>query len=73
MEGELQQRLGRRMREHRARIGCNQTDFATLLGVEDQAYVSSIECGYRNVTLRTLEAYAGRLGVDPLDLLAADQ
>jgi transcriptional regulator with XRE-family HTH domain len=34
-----------------------------------RTYVGSIERGERNITLRTLESWADRLGVDPLSLL----
>jgi len=73
MDDELQKRLGRRIREYRKHLGYSQAEFAEHLGLQDHRYIGSIERGERNFTLQTLEAYAKRLGVDPLDLLAHDE
>lgn len=67
MEGELQQRLGANLRSLRQKEGLSQEAFADLLGVH-RTYMGGLERGERNVTLRTVERLADRLGVSP-DLL----
>ncbi len=69
MEGELQAAVGRRVRECREARGLSQEDFADLLGVH-RTYMGGVERGERNLTLRTVERIAARMGVDPLELLA---
>ena len=71
MEGELQRRLGRHLRRHRAQRGLSQEAFAEVLGYH-RTYVGGLENGKRNLTLKGVERIATRLGVDPLELLAAD-
>ncbi len=60
--------LGRNLRRHRRSLGLSQEEFAEVLGVH-RTYVGGIERGERNVSLRSLERYAERLGLDPLGLL----
>jgi transcriptional regulator with XRE-family HTH domain len=67
MEGELQQRLGANLRSLRQKEGLSQEAFADLLGVH-RTYMGGLERGERNVTLRTVERLADRLGISP-DLL----
>ncbi len=68
MEGELQQTLGRRLRSYRIERELSQEAFADVLGVH-RTYMGGIERGERNLTLKSVERIADRLGVDPLDLL----
>ena len=68
MEGDLQRRLGERLRAQRAARGLSQEALADALGVH-RTYIGGLERGERNVTLRTVERLAERLGVDPMDLL----
>lgn len=69
MEGELQRQLGRSLRALRKTRSLSQEVFADVLGVH-RTYMGGLERGERNVTLRTVERLADRLGVDPLDLLS---
>ncbi len=69
VEGELQRRLGRNLRRHRAAVGLSQEAFADLLGIH-RTYMGGLERGERNVTLQTVERVAERLGVEPAALLA---
>jgi transcriptional regulator with XRE-family HTH domain len=69
MEGELQIRIGRNLRAYRMREGMSQEAFADHLDVH-RTYMGGVERGERNLTLRSLERIAGRLGLDPLELLA---
>ncbi|HLI43659.1 MAG TPA: helix-turn-helix transcriptional regulator [Acidimicrobiales bacterium] len=71
MEGELQRRLGRQLRRRRLELGLSQEAFADVLDVH-RTYMGGIERGERNLTLRTVERLAERLGVDPLDLMSHD-
>jgi transcriptional regulator with XRE-family HTH domain len=48
--------------------GMSQEAFADVLGVH-RTYMGGLERGERNVTLRTIERLAARLGTDALDLL----
>ena len=70
MEGELQRRVGRNLRAFRTAKGLSQEAFAEELEIH-RTYVGSLERGEKNITLRTLETWADRLGVDPLSLLQA--
>ena len=65
---DLQKTLGRNVRLHRERLGFSQEKLAEQLGYH-RTYMGSVERGERNLTLRSLEVLAGRLGVEPLDLL----
>lgn len=69
MEGELQKTVGRNLRAYRSERGLSQEAFADVLGVH-RTYMGGIERGERNLTLKSVERIAGRLGVDPLALLA---
>jgi len=71
VEGELQRRVGRNLRAHRDARGLSQEAFAEVAGVH-RTYMGGIERGERNLTLKAVERIAGRIGVDPLDLLADD-
>lgn len=68
MEGELQRTLGQNLRDYRKKRGLSQEAFADVLGVH-RTYVGGLERGERNVSLKALERYAERLGVDALTLL----
>ncbi len=46
----------------------SQETFADVLEVH-RTYMGGLERGERNVTLRTIERLAERLGVDPVELL----
>lgn len=70
MKGELQQRLGRNLRRIRVERGLSQEAFAAVVGVH-RTYLGAVERGERNLTLKSVEHLADRLGVDPLSLLGA--
>jgi transcriptional regulator with XRE-family HTH domain len=50
-------------------LGLSQEDFADHVGVH-RTYMGALERGERNLTLKSLERIADRLGLDPLVLLA---
>ncbi|MHB8246434.1 MAG: helix-turn-helix domain-containing protein [Acidimicrobiales bacterium] len=68
MEGDLQRRLGRNLRAYRLEQELSQEAFADVLGVH-RTYMGGIERGERNLTLKSVERIAARLGIEPLDLL----
>jgi transcriptional regulator with XRE-family HTH domain len=68
VEGDLQRAVGRSLREHREGRGLSQEAFAEELGVH-RTYMGGVERGERNLTLRSVERLAARLGVDVLALL----
>ena len=69
MEGALQIVVGRNIRRLRQERGLSQEDLADEIGVH-RTYMGGVERGERNLTLRSLERLAERLGVSPLSLLA---
>ena len=70
MDGELQRILGQNVRVFRLRRGLTQEGLAEAWGWS-RGYISELERGKRNVSLRTLE-YLGRLTeTSPLELLSA--
>lgn len=68
MEGDLQRIVGRNLRAFRRARNLSQEAFADVLGVH-RTYMGGIERGERNLTLKSLERIAHRLGVAPLELL----
>ena len=68
MEGDLQRRLGRNLRAYRVERGLSQEAFAVTLSVH-RTYMGGLERGERNLTLKSVERLAERLGVEPLELL----
>jgi transcriptional regulator with XRE-family HTH domain len=67
-EGELQRRVGLQLLAYRRKRGLSQEAMAEVLGVH-RTYMGGVERGERNLTLRSVERIAQRLGLDPLDLL----
>lgn len=68
VEGDLQRTLGRNLRSYRQARGLSQEAFADVVGVH-RTYMGGVERGERNLTLKSVERMAGRLGVEPLGLL----
>jgi transcriptional regulator with XRE-family HTH domain len=68
VEGELQRVVGRNIRRLRRARGLSQEDLAAEIGVH-RTYMGGVERGERNLTLRSLERLADRLGVSPISLL----
>lgn len=68
MEGDLQRAVGRNLRAYRQARGPSQEAFADIVGVH-RTYMGGLERGERNLTLKSVERIAAKLGVDPLDLM----
>ncbi|HZT81744.1 MAG TPA: helix-turn-helix transcriptional regulator [Gemmataceae bacterium] len=61
------QRFGDRLRQLRKKVGLSQEAFAAKCGL-DRTYISGIERGRRNVSLRNIEVIARTLGVSISEL-----
>jgi transcriptional regulator with XRE-family HTH domain len=70
MEGELQRVVGRNLLAYRKERDLSQEAFADVFGWH-RTYMGHLERGKRNLSLRSVEFIADRLGIDPLDLLTA--
>lgn len=64
----VQQKLGRGIKEHRARLGMTQEKLSEVTGL-DRTYISGVERGVRNPSLRNIEKIAKALKVKITDLL----
>lgn len=68
MEGDLQAAFGRSLAAYRRERGLSQEAFAEIVGVH-RTYMGGVERGERNLTLRSAERIAARIGVPVLVLL----
>lgn len=68
---EIQERVGRRIRERRQSLQRTQREVADAAGI-GVPYLSNLEHGQKSLSLRTLEALARALGLSPADLLTED-
>lgn len=68
MEGDLQRTFGRNLRAYREARGLSQEALADQLDLH-RTYLGGIERGERNLTLKSVERLAERLGVQAVDLL----
>ena len=66
--GDLQKAVGGNLRAYRLERGLSQEAFAEVLGVH-RTYMGGVERGERNLTLKSIERMAERLGVEARDLL----
>ena len=57
------------LRRLRNRAGISQEELADRAGLH-RTYISSVECGRRNISLENIFLLAEALGRDPRDLLA---
>jgi transcriptional regulator with XRE-family HTH domain len=72
VEGDLQRAVGRNLKECRRERGLSQEAFADAVGVH-RTYMGGLERGERNLTLKSLERIAERIGLDPLALIAREE
>lgn len=54
--------VGKRVRELRNNLGISQEELADLAGL-DRTYITSIECGKRNISIVNIEKLAKALNV----------
>ncbi len=71
MEGDLQRIVGCNLRAYRQARDLSQEAFADLVGVH-RTYMGGLERGERNLTLKSVERIAERLGIDALALMRQD-
>lgn len=64
---DITEKFGTRVRERRMALGLSQEAFAGKCGL-DRTYVSGIERGKRNVSLRNIEIIAKALGISISEL-----
>ncbi len=62
------EQFGRNVKAERSRIGLSQEDLAEKMGVNSQ-YISRIECGRANMSLKKIVELTNFLGVDIKDIL----
>ncbi|MBM3204499.1 helix-turn-helix transcriptional regulator [Candidatus Uhrbacteria bacterium] len=65
---DIQKKFGERLRELRKQKNLSQEEVALKSGLH-RTYVSDVERGSRNVSLRNIEKLAKALGTKPQDLL----
>jgi transcriptional regulator with XRE-family HTH domain len=68
-ENKLRSQLGKNLRAIRLARGLSQEQFAQVLQIH-RTYMGGVERGERNLTLKTVERMARKLGVEPLELLS---
>lgn len=66
--GDLNQILAQNIRKRRLDLGVSQEGLAELCGLH-RTYISAVELGHRNVTLKTLTRIAVALRTSPVSLL----
>ncbi|MGH7168799.1 MAG: helix-turn-helix domain-containing protein [Gemmataceae bacterium] len=66
-DDDIARRFGRRLRERRIALGLSQEAFAHAAGL-DRTYISGIERGKRNVSLRNIDFLAQALGTSISEL-----
>jgi len=71
MRARLQEVVGCNLRAYRLSRGLSQETFAQELGVH-RTYAGGLERGEHNLSLRTLERLAERIGLDALQLLTRE-
>lgn len=70
--GDLQRTVGANLRAYRLERGLSQEAFAEVLGVH-RTYMGGVERGERNLTLKSVEKMAERLGVEVGELLGTQR
>jgi len=64
--------IGSRIQSIRTKLGITQDELGEKVGLNPK-YISAIECGQRNITIKTLEKIANGLGVELFELLLFDE
>lgn len=67
MSNRLQKRIGKRIRDIRISKGVSQSQLALMTSMT-KSYMSEIEAGKKNLTLRTLQKIATSLGITLEDI-----
>jgi len=64
--------IGSRIQSIRTRLGITQDELGERVGLNPK-YISAIECGQRNITIKTLDKIAKGLGVELFELLLFEE
>lgn len=59
---DIRQTVGKRIRELRNKLGISQEELADKVGL-DRTYITSVECGKRNISIINVEKLASALNV----------
>ncbi len=59
---DIKQAVGKRTRELRNKLGISQEELADIVGL-DRTYITSVECGKRNISVVNIEKLANALNV----------
>lgn len=59
---DIKQAVGKRIRELRNKLGVSQEEFADMVGL-DRTYITSVECGKRNISIVNIEKITNALNV----------
>lgn len=54
--------VGKRVKKLRSKLGKSQEELADLAGL-DRTYITSVECGRRNISIVNIEKLSNALGV----------
>lgn len=54
--------VGKRVKELRSKLGKSQEELADLAGL-DRTYITSVECGRRNISIVNIEKLSIALGI----------
>ena len=65
---DLRKVFGTNVKKYRLELGYSQEDLADKCGLH-RTYIGSIECQYRNVSLKNIQKIAKALDVEPNKLL----
>jgi transcriptional regulator with XRE-family HTH domain len=65
---KLTKLIGKRLSEHREKLGLSQSDFADKVGIS-RGYLSDLERGVREMSLETLTLLCRKGGTSPDNLL----
>jgi transcriptional regulator with XRE-family HTH domain len=68
MDGRLQRAIGQSLKRLRQSRGLSQEAFAAATGMH-RTYLEGLERGEHNLTLKSVERIAGRIGIEPMTLL----
>lgn len=59
---DIKELVGRRVKQLRTQLGVSQEELADLAGL-DRTYITSVECGRRNISIVNIEKLATALNV----------
>ncbi len=66
---DIRQAVGKRIRELRNNLGISQEELANMAGL-DRTYITSVECGKRNISIINIEKLTTVLNVSLSEFFA---